>query len=253
MAEPALTAEGLTKRYGALAAADAVSLDIRPGEIHALIGPNGAGKSTVVGLLAGQIAPDAGRIRLAGREITGLSVAERARAGLGRTFQITSVALEMSVLGNVLLAVTAAQAGPWGMLRAVRATRRLRAPAEAALARFDLTARAETPAAELSHGERRQLELAMAGAREPRVLLLDEPMAGLGAGGVGPLSGILEELKRRTPMLLIEHDMDAVFRLADRVSVLAEGRIVFAGSVEEVRRSTLVREIYLGPEEAGAC
>ncbi len=247
MAEPILAVSGLEKRFGALAATDGVSLDLRPGEIHALIGPNGAGKSTLVAQIAGQLRQDAGEIRLSGREITPLSVAERARAGLGRTFQITSVALDMTVMGNVLLAVMARISGPWGVLASVRGRRRFAGPAQAALARFDLEGRAEVPAAELSHGERRQLELAMAVARGPRVLLLDEPMAGLGAGGVGPLSEILEGLKRETPMLLIEHDMDAVFRLADRISVLAEGRVIFAGSAEAVRRSALVREIYLGP------
>ncbi|GMG81149.1 ABC transporter ATP-binding protein [Paralimibaculum aggregatum] len=245
-AAPVLEVSGLSKRFGALIATDAVDLDIRPGEIHALIGPNGAGKSTLVAQIAGQLAQDAGEIRLAGQEISGLSVAARARAGLGRTFQVTSVALELSALGNAMLAVQARASGLWGFWRRAAADRRLIEPAMAALARFDLDGRAQVPAAALSHGERRQLELAMAAALAPRVLLLDEPMAGLGAGGVGPLSDILEGLKAETPMLLIEHDMDAVFRLADRISVLAEGRIVFAGSAAEVQASALVREIYLG-------
>ncbi|MGF1447274.1 MAG: ABC transporter ATP-binding protein [Pikeienuella sp.] len=249
MVEPVLAAEGVTKRFGALAATDAVTLDLRPGEIHALIGPNGAGKSTLVAQIAGQLEPDAGRIFLAGRDISRLSVADRARAGLGRTFQITSVALELSSLGNVLLAVAARRSGPWGFFRAPRSMRRLVEPAQTALARFDLAEKADWPASELSHGERRQLELAMAVARAPRVLLLDEPMAGLGAGGVGPLSQILDALRRETPMLLIEHDMDAVFRLADRISVMAQGRIVFHGTVAETRASRLVREIYLGGDE----
>lgn len=236
----------LTKAFGALKATDKVDLTLRPGEIHALIGPNGAGKSTLVQQIAGQVRPDAGEIRLAGREISALSVAARARLGLGRTFQITSVVPAYTAYENVLLAVTGARAGPWGWLAPVRRRRRLRGPAEEMLARFDLTGRADVPAHALSHGERRQLELAMALALSPRCLLLDEPMAGLGAGGVGPLSEILEGLKRETPMLLIEHDMDAVFRLADRISVLAEGRLIFAGTPEDVRGSALVREVYLG-------
>ena len=246
MPEPVLAVEGLEKAYGGLRVTDGVSLDLRAGEIHALIGPNGAGKSTLVGQIAGQIAQDAGEIRLRGREVSALSVAGRARLGLGRTFQVTSVALEFTALRNVMLAVQARGRGRLGVLRPVARDRRLTGPALAELARFDLADRAEVPAAELSHGERRQLELAMAFALAPRCLLLDEPMAGLGAGGVGPLTDILCELSRQTPMLLIEHDMDAVFALADRISVLAEGRVVFAGTPAEVRASALVREIYLG-------
>ena len=248
MAEAVLETRGLAKRFGALVATGNVSLDLRPGEIHALIGPNGAGKSTLVAQIAGQLRQDAGEIRLMGREVSALTVAGRARLGLGRTFQITSVALEFTALRNVMLAVAARLGSPWSFLRPVMLDRRLTVPAREVLARFDLAERAGIAAAELSHGERRQLELAMAVALRPRCLLLDEPMAGLGAGGVGPLADILEGLKRETPMLLIEHDMDAVFRLADRISVLAEGRVVFRGTAPEVRRSALVREIYLGPE-----
>jgi len=246
MAEPVLEVRGLSKSFGALRATDDVTLDLRPSEIHALIGPNGAGKSTLIAQIAGQIAPDAGEIRLAGRDITALSVAGRARLGLGRTFQVSSVALEMTVLGNVMLAVQGASGRSFRFLRAAGAERALREPALAEIARFDLTAQADTVAAALSHGERRQLELAMAFALRPRLLMLDEPMAGLGAGGVGPLGDILERLKSETPMLLVEHDMDAVFRLADRISVLAEGRVIFSGPPQAVRQSALVRETYLG-------
>ena len=245
MTERVLAVSGLEKAYGGLKVTDGVTLDLRPGEIHALIGPNGAGKSTLVGQIAGTVRQDAGEIRIGGREVSGLSVAARARLGLGRTFQVTSVAGEFTALGNVMLAVQARR-GPWGFLRPVRRNPRLTGPAREMLARFDLTARADIPAAALSHGERRQLELAMAFALGPRLLLLDEPMAGLGAGGVGPLTEILAGLKADTPMLLIEHDMDAVFRLADRISVLAEGRVIFAGRPGEVRASPLVRETYLG-------
>ena len=249
MAEPVLAVEALEKAYGGLRVTDRVSLDLRPGEIHALIGPNGAGKSTLIGQIAGTVTPDAGRVALMGREVTRASVAARARMGLGRTFQVTSVAGAFTVRDNLLLAVQGAR-GPWGLVRPVRRDRRLTGPADAALARFDLAARAGVPADDLSHGERRQLELAMAIAAAPRLLLLDEPMAGLGAGGVGPLSDILAGLKSEVPMLLVEHDMDAVFRLADRISVLAEGHVIFEGTPTETRASALVREIYLG---AGAC
>ena len=246
MAEPVLEVRGLSKRFGALVANDDVSLALRPREIHALIGPNGAGKSTLVAQIAGQLRQDAGEIRLDGREVSGLSVAGRARLGLGRTFQVSSLCLEYSALRNVMLAVQGHRSGPWGFWRDVRRDRRLAGPALAVLADFDLAEQADRPAAALSHGEHRQLELAMAFAQEPRVLMLDEPMAGLGAGGVPPLSAILRRLAARCPMLLIEHDMDAVFALADRISVLAEGRVIFAGTAAEVQASPLVREVYLG-------
>jgi branched-chain amino acid transport system ATP-binding protein len=217
-----------------------------PGEIHGLIGPNGAGKSTLIGQIAGQIAPDSGTVHLLGRDVTGLSVAARARLGLGRTFQVTSVCLEFTALQNAVLALIGHRRGAWGFLRPAMTDPRVTGPAMETLAQFDLDDRADTPAGALSHGERRQLELAMAFALEPRCLLLDEPMAGLGAGGVPALSGILERLSARCPMLLIEHDMDAVFRLADRISVLAEGRVIFEGTADEVRASPLVRQTYLG-------
>jgi branched-chain amino acid transport system ATP-binding protein len=218
------------------------------GEIHALIGPNGAGKSTLVALIAGQLAQDAGEIRLDGQEISGLSVAGRARLGLGRTFQVSSLALEFSALRNVMLAVQGRLGKGFGFLTPVMRDRRLLEPAHAVLERFGLEERAEVPAGALSHGERRQLELAMAFALEPRVLLLDEPMAGMGAGGTPALTRVLSEMRGSFPMLLIEHDMDAVFALADRVSVLAEGRLIFSGAPAEVRANAMVREVYLGGE-----
>ncbi len=248
MAEPVLEVQGLARRFGALQAVDGVDLALRPGEIHALIGPNGAGKSTLVQLIAGQLAQDAGEIRLGGREVSGLSVAGRARLGLGRTFQVSSVALEFSALRNVMLAVQGAERRGPGTFRSVTRDARLTAPAHEVLARVDLHDRAEVPAAALSHGELRQLELAMAFALSPKLLILDEPMAGIGAGGTPALTRVLLGLKGRVPMLLIEHDMDAVFRLADRISVLAEGRVIFAGTADEVRASPLVREVYLGAE-----
>ena len=252
MAEPVLEVRGLRKSFGALKATDGVSLTLEAGEIHAVIGPNGAGKSTLVAQIAGQLAPDAGEIWLGGREITGLSVAGRARLGLGRTFQVSSLALEFSVLRNVMLAVQGRRGSSFGFWAPVMRDRRLLEPARAVLAQFDLEARADVTAAALSHGERRQLELAMAFALEPSALLLDEPMAGMGAGGTTALTGVLAAMRGIVPMLLIEHDMDAVFALADRISVLAEGRVIFTGTPEAVRASAVVREVYLGPpEEAG--
>jgi branched-chain amino acid transport system ATP-binding protein len=247
MAEPVLQVRGLRKSFGALKATDGVSLTLQAGEIHALIGPNGAGKSTLIAQIAGQLAPDQGEIRLGGLEITGLSVAARARLGLGRTFQVSSLALEFSALRNVMLAVQGRRGPSFGFLTPVMRDARLLDPAHEVLARFDLEHRAGVAAAALSHGERRQLELAMAFALEPRVLLLDEPMAGMGAGGTMALTGVLAAMRGTVPMLLIEHDMDAVFALADRISVLAEGRVIFTGTPEEVRASAVVREVYLGP------
>ncbi len=250
MTEAVLKVRGLQKSFGALKATDEVSLALMPGEIHALIGPNGAGKSTLVAQIAGQLTQDAGEIWLGGREISGLSVAGRARLGLGRTFQVSSLALEFSALRNVMLAVQGRQGSSFGFLKPVRRDARLVGPAQAVLDRFGLAERAEVTAAALSHGERRQLELAMAFALKPRVLLLDEPMAGMGAGGTPALTRVLSEMRgperNGVPMLLIEHDMDVVFALADRISVLAEGRVIFSGAPQAVRASAIVREVYLG-------
>ena len=247
MAEPVLEVRGLRKSFGALKATDGVSLTLEPGEIHALIGPNGAGKSTLVALIAGQLAQNDGEIYLDGREISGLSVAGRARLGMGRTFQVSSLALEFSALRNIMLAVQGRQG--IGFLKPVMRDARLLDPAHEVLARFGLEERADVPASALSHGERRQLELAMAFALEPRVLLLDEPMAGMGAGGTPALTKVLGAMRESVPMLLIEHDMDAVFALADRISVLAEGRVIFTGPPAAVRASAVVREVYLGGED----
>ncbi len=248
MTDAMLAVRDLRKSFGALKAVDGVSLTLMPGEIHALIGPNGAGKSTLVALVAGQLAPDAGEIWLDGREISSLSVAGRARLGLGRTFQISSLALEFSALRNVMLAVQGRQGSSFDFLTPVRRDRRLLDPAREVLTRFGLEDRTDVPVAALSHGERRQLELAMAFALQPRVLLLDEPMAGMGAGGAPALTQVLAAMRGAVPMLLIEHDMDAVFALADRISVLAEGRVIFEGPPDAVRASAVVREVYLGGE-----
>jgi branched-chain amino acid transport system ATP-binding protein len=252
MVDPVLEVRGLRKSFGALKATDGVSLTLESGEIHALIGPNGAGKSTLVAQIAGQLAPDEGEIWLDGREISGLTVAGRARLGLGRTFQVSSLALEFSALRNVMLAVQGRLGSGIALVAPVMRDARLLGPAHEVLAQFGLEDRAGVTAAALSHGERRQLELAMAFALEPKVVLLDEPMAGMGAGGTPALTKVLGAMRRPVPMLLIEHDMDAVFALADRISVLDEGRVIFTGPPDAVRASAVVREVYLGgPDEGG--
>ncbi|MGF1628016.1 MAG: ABC transporter ATP-binding protein [Kiloniellaceae bacterium] len=250
MTEPLLDLQGLSKAFGALKATDNVDLTVFPGEIHALIGPNGAGKSTLIAQVAGGLAPDAGRVFLLGEEVTAWPVARRARLGLGRSFQVSSLALEFSVLRNVMLAVQARRGGRFGAWAGfwapVRRDEALRNEALGVLARVGLDARAGQPAGALSHGERRLLEVAMALALRPRLLLLDEPMAGLGPEGTRELTAFLKALKAEAGMLLVEHDMDAVFALADRISVLVYGRIVATGTPEEIRASAAVREAYLG-------
>jgi branched-chain amino acid transport system ATP-binding protein len=250
MAEPALEARGLAKSFGGIRATQDVSLALTPGETHALIGPNGAGKTTLVNLLSGELAPDAGCILLGGDDVTGLGVSERARRGLGRSFQITSILRSMSALENVALAV---QARSNSSMRFWRDAMRERALVEAACRALDqvgLDRLADCPAALLAHGQKRQLELAMALALEPRVLLLDEPMAGMGAEESAAMVRLLAGLKGRFTILLVEHDMDAVFTLADRISVLVYGRIIATGTADEVRSDPDVRTAYLGEEAA---
>ena len=246
MAETVLEIENLVKNFGALRATDGVSLDLRQGEIHALIGPNGAGKSTLIHQICGTLKPDQGNIRFSGQDITALGVAERARLGLGRTFQVSSIAPEFSALRNVMLAVQAKQGTSFRFFTPVMRDRSLTEPAMAMLERVGLAARADIPAAELSHGERRQLEIAIALALDTKAFLLDEPMAGMGPEGSKALTGFLDGLRHEAPILLVEHDMDAVFALADRISVLVYGKIITTGTVEEIRRDPAVRSAYLG-------
>lgn len=248
MTEPVLQVDAVTRRFGALVASDAVTLDLRGGEIHALIGPNGAGKSTLIGLISGALRPDAGRIRFLGRDVTALDTVARARMGLGRSFQISAVIPDFTVLQNVVLAAQGAARHSFGMFRPALADRQARSHAEAQIARVGLAARAAIPAADLAHGERRRLELAMALALRPKAFLLDEPMAGLGADGTAEMTTLLETLKHEAPILLVEHDMDAVFRLADRISVLDYGQIIATGTVDEVRENPQVRRAYLGED-----
>ncbi len=246
MVEPVLQISNLVKNFGALRATDGVTLDLRPGEIHALIGPNGAGKSTLINQICGTLRQDSGTVRFAGQDIGSLGVAQRARLGLGRTFQVSSIAPDFSGLRNVMLAVQAKQGSSFRFFKPVMRDRSLIDTAMAMLERVGLTARARIPAAELSHGERRQLEIAMALALGSKAFLLDEPMAGMGPEGSKSLTRFLDTLRQEAPILLVEHDMDAVFALADRISVLVYGRIIATGTVEEIRRDPTVRTAYLG-------
>ncbi|EPX75931.1 ABC transporter ATP-binding protein [Salipiger mucosus] len=246
MTEPILATRGITKAFGALTASDDISIDLRPGEIHAVIGPNGAGKSTLIAQICGGLAPDAGQVIFGGQDVTGLATPARARMGLARTFQISALAMEDTVLQNVLLGALGASGRVWRFLRPALKDRALRERAEAALARVGLADHARTRTAELSHGQRRQLEVAVALTLRPRAFVMDEPMAGLGAEGSKQLTGVLDGLRAEAPILLVEHDMDAVFALADRISVLVYGRVIETGSVETIRNSPAVREAYLG-------
>jgi branched-chain amino acid transport system ATP-binding protein len=250
MSEPLLKVDSLAKRFGGIVATDDLSLAVAPGELHAIIGPNGAGKTTLISQLSGQLTPDAGRIQFAGADITALPMYKRSALGLARSFQITSLFLDLSVLDNVALAVQAHAGHSFRFWRDARQEPELRQPARAALERAGLSARADRPASLLSHGEHRQLELAMALAGSPRMLLLDEPMAGLGPEESARMVAMLRELKGELTILLVEHDMEAVFALADRITVLVYGRAIASGAPADIRANVAVREAYLGEQEA---
>ncbi len=248
MAEAVLRLENLRKAFGALIVTDDLSLELMPGELHAVIGPNGAGKTTLIDQISGLIAPDAGTIRFAGRDITALPMHARARLGLARSFQVSSVLAGFSALENVALAVQARAGSSFRVFGRAAAEAALNEPAMAALADVGLAERAQVPAGELSHGEKRALELAIALAMEPKLLLLDEPMAGTGPEETARLVELLRRLKGRFPLLLVEHDMTAVFALADRISVLLYGRILASGEPAQVRADPRVVAAYLGDE-----
>ena len=248
MAEPLLTARGLTKAYGALKATDSFSLDVVHGEIHAVIGPNGAGKTTAIKQLSGEVASDEGAIRLNGRDITRRPVHERARLGLARSFQITSVFGGFTAEDNVAMAVQAHDGHSFRLWRPARSDRSLRGPARRTLEQVGLGGRGDVIARNLAHGEQRQLEIAMALATNPALLLLDEPMAGMGPDEARRMVELLGGLKERVAILLVEHDMDAVFALADRVTVLVSGREVATGPPDAIRADPVVREAYLGED-----
>tara|TARA_R110002096_G_scaffold47539_8_gene126711 strand:+ start:2107 stop:2859 length:753 start_codon:yes stop_codon:yes gene_type:complete len=244
-----LEVEGLVKRFGGLLATDHVSLTVEPYEIHALIGPNGAGKSTLINQLCGELSPDQGRIRLGGRDVTDLSVPMRVALGLGRTFQVTSLLDDATCRENIAMAVQARAGHNFRIWDAVRRRDNLWDGADALLADTALESRAGVVVHDLSHGERKQLELLVALARKPRLLLLDEPMAGLGHVESQQMIAVLQKIGAEIPMLLVEHDMDAVFALATRISVLVYGRIIASGAVGDIREDPEVRAAYLGAED----
>ncbi len=248
MTESLLHIEGLSKRFGGVVAADAITLDVAGGEFHAVIGPNGAGKTTLIGLVAGEIAPQGGTIRFAGSDITRLPDYRRSMLGLARSFQITSLFADFTALDNVALAVQAHRGHSFRFWRPARRDAALRQTAQAALAGVGLAERAGVRVGRLSHGEHRQLEIAMALAAKPRLLLLDEPMAGMGPEESAHMVEMLRQLKGSMTILLIEHDMEAVFALADRISVLVYGRVIASGDPATIRADAAVRQAYLGEE-----
>jgi branched-chain amino acid transport system ATP-binding protein len=246
VAKALLEIDGLTKRFGGVIAADGISLAILPGELHAIIGPNGAGKSTLIAQLSGEIVPDSGHIRFDGRDITAFPIYRRSQLGLARSFQVTTLFSDFTAIDNVALSVQAHAGHSFRFWGDARREGDLREPARTALVRVGLGERAGTLVADLSHGERRQLEIAMALAARPRMLLLDEPMAGMGLDESARLVEILRALKGDIAVMLIEHDIDAVFALADRISVLVYGRIIASGDPSAIRADVAVREAYLG-------
>jgi len=245
-----LEARSLIKAFGGLMATDNLSLKVAPGELHAVIGPNGAGKTTLVNLLSGLLKLDAGAITFAGRDITRLSAPARVKAGLVRSFQITSIFRDFTALENVMLPVQAQQGHSFRFWTPVSRDARLTAPARELLERVGLGDRADVRAGDLAYGEQRQLEIAISLATGPSFLLLDEPMAGMGPEESQGLVEFLSALKGRYTMLLVEHDMDAVFALADRITVLVYGRVIATGTPDEIRNDPEVRVAYLGEEEA---
>jgi branched-chain amino acid transport system ATP-binding protein len=250
MSGPLLRIENLQKRFGGLRATDGLDLEVWPGELHALIGPNGAGKSTAIGQITGEIAPDAGRILFGGHDITRLPAARRVRRGLSRSFQVVQLLDDATAEANAALAVQAAQGHSFRFWRDATRDESLLAPARALLARAGLpAARHAMPAAGLAAGERKQVELALALAASPRLLLLDEPMAGLGASESRAMTETLRGLKGQVAILLVEHDMEAVFALADRISVLVHGRVIAAGTPGAIRANPEVRAAYLSDED----
>ena len=246
MAEPALRTQGLQKHFGGLAAVNDVSLECHVGQLHAVIGPNGAGKTTLINLLSGDLAPTGGRVELLGREVTGLAAHRISQLGVGRSYQRTNIFMKFTAFENCRLAAQARLPSSMRFVRPAARYREVNEAAERALALAGLGARSDTVAAELSHGERRQLEVAMTLATSPKVLLLDEPLAGMGAEESARMVGLLRTLVSGHAMLLVEHDMDAVFALADRLTVMVSGTVLASGTPEQIRANAEVQEAYLG-------
>lgn len=244
-----LQVRDLVKRFAGLVATDHVTLDVTEGHIHALIGPNGAGKSTLINQLCGELTPTSGTISLKGEDITNLPAATRVGRGLGRTFQISTLLNDMSVRQNIAMAVQARQGRNFRILDSLKGRSSVWLEVDAILAGSHLSSHSEKLAGDLSSGGRKQLELLMALAGKPKLLLLDEPMAGLGHVESQEMIELLQGLRGKVSMLLVEHDMEAVFALADRISVLVYGRVILTGTAEDIRASEAVREAYLGGEE----
>lgn len=250
MTDPILEVREITKSFGGLKASNTISLDLRLGEIHALIGPNGAGKSTLIKQITGSLKPDSGSVHFNGQDVSHLSTAARAQLGMGRTFQISSLAMDYTVLQNAVLGALGHRGNIFRFFNNVMKDTGLLATAENALEQVGLQDFRAIRTADLSHGQRRQLEVAIALTLEPKAFLMDEPMAGLGADGSRHMIGFLNSLRQKAPILLVEHDMDAVFALADRISVLVYGEIIATGDAAEIRSNPQVREAYLGEEDA---
>jgi len=248
MSAPALAIDKVSRRFGSVVACSEVSLDVQAGEIHALIGPNGAGKSTLVAIVAGALSLDSGRISLGDEDVTHLDTIARTRRGLGRSFQVSEIIPEATAEENLVLACVGRQGLAGSLLVPWQRVSGLRNEAHDFAGQLGLMARLQVQARSLSHGERRRLELAMALALKPAVFLLDEPLAGMGAEAADEMIELLGELKQRAPILLVEHDMDAVFALADRLSVMVSGEVIASGSVDEIRHNRQVRESYLGED-----
>jgi branched-chain amino acid transport system ATP-binding protein len=250
VADPLLRVENLVRRFGGIVATDHLSLDVARGELHAIIGPNGAGKTTLISQLTGQLQPNSGAIHFAGRDITRLPAWRRSALGLARSFQITSLLPDFTALDNVALAVQAHDGHSFYFWGNARKEKHLREKALSALSRVGLEQRADAVVSELSHGEQRELELAVALATSPQLLLLDEPMAGLGATESARMVKLLRELRREVTIVLVEHDMDAVFALADRITVLVYGRVIASDTPDTIRKHEEVKRAYLGDQHA---
>jgi branched-chain amino acid transport system ATP-binding protein len=248
VAEPLLSVKDLVRRFGGIIATDHVSLDVAQGELHAIIGPNGAGKTTLISQLTGHLAPHSGSVALAGRDITDMPAYRRCALGLARSFQITSLLLDFTAADNVALAAQAHDGHSFRFLGDARKEKGLRDKAMAALQRVGLAERANVQVSRLSHGEQRELELAVALATKPQLLLLDEPMAGLGVTESARMVKLLQELRKEVTIVLVEHDMEAVFALADRITVLVYGRVIASGLPSDIRQNEEVKRAYLGDQ-----
>ena len=250
MADPLLRVEKLVRRFGGILATDHLSLDVISGELHAIIGPNGAGKTTLISQLTGQLLPNSGTIHFAGQDITRLPAWRRSALGLARSFQITSLLPDFTASDNVALAAQAHDGHSFRFWGSARGERHLREAAQSALVRVGLADRADTLVSKLSHGEQRELELAVALATKPQLLLLDEPMAGLGTTESARMVKLLQELRHEVTIVLVEHDMEAVFALADRITVLVYGRVIASDVPAAIRQNEEVRRAYLGEQHA---